>query len=108
MSNVDRLHHAPGSLGGQPQQAVVRPNQKTVVGQPEGHGTALGAHVRIDHRQMHSGRRVGQRVRERERADTNVLTRNAVAEVDHTRLGAEHGDHPVADPHEVILKSVVG
>src|SRR6202035_5718316 len=44
----------------------------------------------------------------RDRAGANVLARDAVGDVDNLGVGAEHGDHAVADTDEIILEAVVG
>ena len=63
-ADLDRLRHAAGALGGQPQQPVVGADQQPSVVRADRHRPALGADLGIDHRKHHAGRQVGQRAAE--------------------------------------------
>ena len=108
MRDVDRLDHPAGELGGGNQQPVVGTDQNAVVGEPQGDRPTLGADVWVDNRQMDSDRQIGQRLAQHQCPREDIVTRNAVREIDDTAFGAQSCHHRVADAHEVVDQSVIG
>ena len=105
--DVDGLHDAPGSLGGEREQAVVGPDEPAAVPRAEGDGPPLRADIGINDGEMHADRHVGDRLGEDERAGADVVAIDPVGEVDDAGLGTGPDDHPVADADEVVGQPIV-
>ena len=107
MGDVDRLDDSARQASRQRQQSVVRADQQTVVGDPQRHRAALGAHIGIDNREVDANRQVWQRSPQHDRSGPDIVAGDPMREVDHTRLRTDRGDHRMAEPDEVVLHAVV-
>ena len=91
------------------QQAVVGADEQAVVERgAQRDGAAPRADLRVDDREVHAGRRVGEGAREHQRAGEDGLARDAVGEVDDARGRALVRDHGVHDADELVRQPVVG
>jgi hypothetical protein len=69
---------------------------------------ALGSHLWVDHRDVHSHRHVGQRVPEHDRPLAHRIAADAVGDVDDLDVLIDRADDAVAHTHEVVVAPVVG
>ena len=107
--DLDRLGDPAEAVGRGQQQAVVGADEDAVVERgAQRDGAPPRADLRVDDREVHAGRRVGQRPREHQRAGEHGLARDAVGEVDHARGRALVRDHGVHDADELVRQPVVG
>ena len=91
------------------QQAVVGADEQAVVERgAQRDGAPPRADLRVDDREVHAGRGVGEGAREHQRAGEDGLARDAVREVDHARGRALVRDHGVHDADELVRQPVVG
>ena len=102
------LGHAAEALGGGQEEPVVGTDVQPSLRIAQGESTPAAPHARIDDREVDSGRHVGQRIGEHERALEHVSRPDPMRDVDHASVGSDGGDDAVTGADEVVLEPEVG
>jgi len=97
------LRHTAEALGGGQEESVVGTDVQPSLRVAQGESTPVAPYARIDDREVDSGRHVGQRIGEHERALEDVSRPDPVRDVDHASVGSDGGDDAVTGADEVVL-----